>query len=228
MPTSSSPAADSAGPDGWRQRLDAALTHEMPLAEERPPADARRARRATRPAAVLIGIEAAATPRILFTERSHALRHHPGQISFPGGRLDAGDAGPADAALRECHEEIGLPREAVELIGRLPTYCTVTGFEISPFVGWIVPGQELVPDGVEVERIFRVPVTYAMDAAHYRSEVRHRDGIDYRIYSIDFEGDHIWGATAAMLLGLAQRVAAVDGEPFSVPAIPGPTTHALD
>lgn len=216
MPTSSSPATDSRAPHIWRQRLDAALAHDVPVPEELPASDARRARRATRPAAVLIGIEAAATPRILFTERSHALRHHPGQISFPGGRIDAGDAGPADAVLRECHEEIGLAREAVELVGRLPFYRTVTGFEISPFVGWIVPGQTLEPDGIEIERIFRVPMDYAMDLAHYRSQIRRRDGVDYRIYSIDFEGHHIWGATAAMLLGLAQRIALAEGRGFSV------------
>ncbi|KEZ78913.1 CoA pyrophosphatase [Salinisphaera hydrothermalis] len=212
----------------WRQRIEAALAPDVPVADDLPASDARRARHATRPAAVLIGIEATATPRILFTERSHALRHHPGQISFPGGRLDAGDAGPADAALRECHEEIGLARTAVELMGRLPTYRTVTGFEISPFVGWVEPGQPLEPDGVEVARIFRVPMAYAMDATHYRSEVLQRNGIDYRIYSIDFEGDHIWGATAAMLMGLAQRVAAVEGQPFAVPATAAPTRHALD
>ncbi|MGN8157312.1 CoA pyrophosphatase [Salinisphaera sp. RV14] len=178
--------------------------------------DARRAQHATRPAAVLIGVEAASEPRIYFTQRTQGLTHHPGQISFPGGRIDPGDSGPADAALRECHEEIGLMREAVTLLGELPCYATVTGFEIKPFVGWIEPGQVLQPDGVEIERIFAVPLAYAMNAAHYHSRRWRRDGTDYRIYAIDFDGHHIWGATAAILMGLAQRVAAVEGRAFYV------------
>ncbi|MGB7755942.1 MAG: CoA pyrophosphatase [Salinisphaera sp.] len=200
----------------WRRRLEAAVACDVPVAERLPALDARRARHASRPAAVLIGVEAASTPRIYFTQRTEGLTHHPGQISFPGGRIDPADAGPADAALRECHEEIGLARDSVTLLGALPRYRTVTGFEISPFVGWIEPGQTLAPDGIEIEQIFAVPLQYAMNAAHYRSEVRRRDGVDYRIYSIDFEGHYIWGATASMLMGLAQRVAQVEGCPFSV------------
>ena len=215
MPTSSSPAVE-VEPAAWRDLLTAAVAREVPADEPLRALDARLARHATRPAAVLIGIEASDEPRIYFTQRTRGLTHHPGQISFPGGRIDPGDSGPADAALRECHEEIGLAREAVTLLGELPRYCTVTGFEITPFVGWIEPHQTLEPDGVEIERVFAVPLGYAMDAAHYRGEVRRRDGVDYRIYSIDFEGHHIWGATAAMLMGLAERVARVEGRAFSI------------
>lgn len=199
---------------GWRRRLEAAIAHEIPAAEQLPAGDARQARQASRPAAVLIAVEAASTPRIHFTQRSQMLTHHPGQVSFPGGRVDASDASRAEAALRECHEEIGLAPEAVTLLGELPRYCTVTGFEITPFVGWVASGQLLTPDGIEVEHIFSVPLDHAMDATHYRVQQYRRDGHDYRIYTIDFDGHHIWGATAAMLLGLAQRVARADGRAF--------------
>ncbi|AWN17409.1 CoA pyrophosphatase [Salinisphaera sp. LB1] len=205
----------------WRRLLEAAVAHAGPADTRLQALDARRARHAARPAAVLIGVEAASEPRIYFTQRTQGLTHHPGQISFPGGRIDPGDSSPADAALRECHEEIGLAREAVTLLGGLPCYRTVTGFEIKPFVGWIEPGQMLQPDGVEIERIFAVPLAYAMDSAHYRSEERRRDDVCYRVYSIDFEGHHIWGATAAMLMELAQRVARAAGRPFFVADVAG-------
>lgn len=210
MPRNSTPVADDTAPTPWRERLEAALADDAPVDSGALP-DARRARHAPRRAAVLIAVEAARVPRIIFTQRSASLTHHPGQISFPGGRIEPGDTGPAAAALRECREEIGLAPSSVTFLGELSRYCTVTGFDINPFVGWVAPGQTLVPDGVEIERIFTVPLDYAMDITRYRSESHRRDGVDYRIHSIDFDGQHIWGATAAMLLDLVRRVARVPG-----------------
>lgn len=214
MPKSSSPATDL--PGGWRDWVETALALDVPAADRLAAQDARSQERAGRPAGVLIAIEDGPEPLVYFTERSHQLKHHPGQISFPGGRLEAHDPDLAAAALREAEEEIGLDSRYVSLLGPLPRYCTVTGFEISPFVGWVDPAATLTPDGIEVARIFKVPLGYAVDAAHYRIHRRVREGIEYYVYSIDFEGNHIWGATAGMLIGLAQRIAIARGEGFSL------------
>ncbi|WP_423823974.1 CoA pyrophosphatase [Salinisphaera sp. SPP-AMP-43] len=215
MPKSSSPAT-SRPEGGWRHWIETALALDVPAADQLAARDARSLDSAGRPAGVLIAIEAGPEPLVYFTERSGQLKHHPGQISFPGGRLEERDPDLATAALREAEEEIGLDRRHVALLGPLPRYCTVTGFEISPFVGWVDPAATVVPDGIEVARIFKVPLAYAADAAHYRIHRRLRDGLEYHVYSIDFEGNHIWGATAGMLIGLAQRIALARGEAFTL------------
>ncbi|RJS95058.1 CoA pyrophosphatase [Salinisphaera sp. Q1T1-3] len=167
-----------------------------------------------RAAAVLIGIVDAPMPYIYFTERSATLTHHPGQISFPGGRIEATDASPAAAALREAWEEIGLVPERVRMLGQLPTYRTVTGFAITPCVGWIAPGRPCRPDDREVARVFGVPLAHAMEGANYRRHRHEHGGRRHRIYSLDHDANHIWGATAAMLCELARRVACVHDAPF--------------
>lgn len=200
----------------WQELLVEALAIEVPAKRALPPCEDQASSSGSRQASVLVGVVAEDEPFIWFAQRSRALRHHPGQICFPGGRMERFDKDAAAAALRECREEIGLDSGQVRLLGRLPVYSTITGFVISPFVGWIVPGTNVQPDQCEVERLFPVPLAYAMDAAHYSVQTIRRDGRETHIYAIDFAGDHIWGATAGMLLGLAQRVAIVRGQPFEV------------
>lgn len=196
----------------WRERLTRALVE--PLAErEAAPGEVRGSGyhdHATRRAGVLIPIVGAKRPYIYFTQRSDALRHHPGQISFPGGSMESFDANAQAAALREAHEEIGLDPVHVEILGELPEYRTVTGFVISPFVGWVDPAARVAPDEVEVTRIFGVPLAHALDDSQFERRLMERNGRDYQVYSIDYDADHIWGATAGILYGLLQRLGHVE------------------
>jgi 8-oxo-dGTP pyrophosphatase MutT (NUDIX family) len=160
------------------------------------------------PAAVLVGLIGGAHPGILLTKRMGHLRRHSGQVSFPGGRIDATDASPEDAALREAQEEVGLDPSFVELAGRLPDYITGTGYRVTPVVGVLRPGftTEASPD--EVESVFVLPLTTLLDPA-----APQRHSADYkgrqRHYWVWPHAEHyIWGATAAMLVGLAARLRA--------------------
>ncbi|MES1925117.1 CoA pyrophosphatase [Salinisphaera sp. T31B1] len=203
----------------WRHRLTAALAEPLDEREAAPgetrgvSIDEATARRA----GVLIPVVGAARPYIYFTQRSHALRHHPGQISFPGGSMEAYDRNAEAAALREAHEEIGLDPSHVEILGELPEYRTITGFVISPFVGWVAPAARVAPDRVEVTRIFGVPLAHALDHRHFRRQTRERDGQVHQIYSIDYDDDHIWGATAGILYGLLQRLSHVEAREVERP-----------
>ena len=137
---------------------------------------------------------------VLLTQRSADLPDHPGQISFPGGRVEPDDESLAAAALREAAEEIGLPPEQVSVLGQLAEYETVTGYRVTPIVGWIEPPLALNPDPVEVADIFEVPLEFLLDPAnqqrHYRMQgMRRRD-----YWAIPYGERYIWGATAAMLL----------------------------
>jgi 8-oxo-dGTP pyrophosphatase MutT (NUDIX family) len=156
---------------------------------------------------VLIGLVARpAGPAILLTRRSDLLKDHAGQISFPGGRIEAGDAGPVAAALREAHEEIGLAPARVEVLGRLEPYDTGTGFRIHPVVGWIEPPIELAADPLEVAELFELPLAFALDPANHRRDSHERNGTRRHFYVLPFEQRRIWGATAAILVNLARRL----------------------
>jgi len=136
---------------------------------------------------------------VMLTRRTSHLNHHPGQISFPGGRLEADDADASAAALRETEEETGIPRAAVELIGRLPDYPTVTGFLISSFVGVLQPPFSLAPDRFEVEEIFEVPLSFLADTRnHQRHEVVFK-GQKRHYWAMPWGDYYIWGATAGIL-----------------------------
>lgn len=160
------------------------------------------------PAAVLVAVVDRPEPGLLLTTRTAHLRSHAGQVAFPGGRIDPGDADAAAAALREAEEEIGLPPAAVEILGLADPYQTGSGYRIVPVVGLVAPGLPLVPSPHEVADIFEVPLSHVlMPANHVRRDAMW-EGRQRRWYEIDFEGRRIWGATAAMLVNLAARVAA--------------------
>lgn len=155
------------------------------------------------PAAVLVPVvNHSAGPTLLFTQRTAHLHDHAGQISFPGGRVDDGDADRIATALREAEEETGLSRARVQIIGRLPDFDIQTGFRVTPVVGWVEPPFDLRPDPFEVADVFEVPLAFFLDPSNHK---RHRDEINGRIrhyYSMPFGERNIWGATAGMLYSL--------------------------
>lgn len=165
-------------------------------------------------AAVLVPIvERADGLTVLLTQRSAELRNHAGQISFPGGRVEAADGGPLQAALREAQEEIGLPAEHVQVIGYLPPQLVLTGFWITPVVGFVRPGFGLQLDPGEVQAVFEVPLLYILDPTNHRARERVIGDTTVQVYDIPFEGRNIWGATAGMLVALQRLLLASPLEP---------------
>jgi 8-oxo-dGTP pyrophosphatase MutT (NUDIX family) len=159
------------------------------------------------PAAVLVAlVDSPRGPEIILTERTVELRHHPGQISLPGGRIEPQDASPAAAALREAWEEVGLPPDRVEILGCLPHYRTVSDYCVQPFVGWVEPPVSLVPDAREVADVFLVPLAFILDPANHTRESMRHDGQERSFYVLPFPGRRIWGATAGMLVSLARAL----------------------
>jgi len=143
---------------------------------------------------------------VLFTQRTAHLDAHAGQISFPGGRVEAADASREETALRETEEEIGLPRAGIVVLGRLPEYEIPSGFRITPVVGWIEPPLALKPDPFEVADVFEAPLEHFLDAGRYqRREFRFR-GRHRHYLAIPYEGRYIWGATAGMLYNLCRML----------------------
>jgi 8-oxo-dGTP pyrophosphatase MutT (NUDIX family) len=158
------------------------------------------------PAAVLVPIVERPEPGVILTERPATMRRHPGQISFPGGRIDPGDEGPVAAALREAQEEIGLPPHAVDIVGIADRYRTVTGFEVTPVVGVLPPGLALAPHPGEVAAMFEAPLDYLLRPEHQIVRAVEWRGRERLYYEIEWEGRRIWGATAAMIVNLSRRL----------------------
>jgi len=158
-------------------------------------------------AAVLLPIVDRGEPMILFTKRTDRVGSHKGQISFPGGVVEPSDATLLDAALRECEEEIGMPRAAVEPLGALDDTETVaTSFVITPFVGLVREPVAWQPDGEETERVIEVPYAALVEEGRFRVEMVERDGVTRPVYYFDYEGDTIWGATARILVHYLELV----------------------
>ena len=137
---------------------------------------------------------------VILTKRSSALKHHPGQIAFPGGKVDAQDASSVDAALRESYEEIGLPPAYVEIIGHLPTHETVTSFLVTPHIGIVKQDFVSNPEIGEVSEVFTVPLKHFQSNQNFKIQYRTWNGINRRYYSIPYGPYYIWGATARMML----------------------------
>ena len=160
--------------------------------------------RRLRPAGVLVAVSLATdVPQVILTKRSSGLKHHPGQIAFPGGKVDAGDADVTAAALREAWEEIGLPQELPEVIGHLPMHETVTSFEVTPVVALLHQDFDIRPEAGEVAEVFSVPLAHVLDPENYIIASRSWRGTRRHYYTVPFGPYYIWGATARMLRNLA-------------------------
>jgi 8-oxo-dGTP pyrophosphatase MutT (NUDIX family) len=157
--------------------------------------------RALTPAAVLLlVVDHPREPTVLFTQRTAHLADHAGQISFPGGRAEEVDAGPAHTALREAREEVGLDPAAIEILGELPDYHTSTGYRVSPVVGWARGPIAYSPDPFEVADVFEVPLAFLLEPANHRYESAFYKGRLRHYWAMPWQGRFIWGATAGMLV----------------------------
>jgi 8-oxo-dGTP pyrophosphatase MutT (NUDIX family) len=154
------------------------------------------------PAAVLIAITDRPSPGLILTQRPETMRRHPGQVAFPGGRVDVDDEDHIAAALREAEEEIALPPSQVRVIGSLSSYRTGTGYDITPVIGLIPPDLRFIPNSQEVASIFEVPLAFVLDPANRTERVGIWQGQERRFYELSWGGYRIWGATAGMLVNL--------------------------
>jgi 8-oxo-dGTP pyrophosphatase MutT (NUDIX family) len=162
--------------------------------------------RPIRPAAVLIPVVEHAEPTVLLTQRAQHLPDHPGQISFPGGKIDKTDRDPTHAALREAEEEIGLDGAHVEPLGYLDVYMTTLGYRIVPMIARVKPGFALTLNTAEVDNTFEVPLAYVMDLANMQRHSRDWNGMTRHYYAITFGERYIWGVTAGILRNLYDRI----------------------
>lgn len=162
--------------------------------------------RPIRPAAVLVPVVERDEPTILLTQRAQHLPDHPGQVSFPGGKIEKGDASPLESALREAEEEIGLDRAFVTAIGYLDVYMTTLGYRIVPTIARVRPGFTLSLNANEVDAVFEVPLAFLMDQRNVQRHARDWQGMKRHYYAITFGERYIWGVTAGILRNLYDRL----------------------
>jgi 8-oxo-dGTP pyrophosphatase MutT (NUDIX family) len=164
-----------------------------------------------RAAAVLIPLlDRPAEMTVLLLQRTQHLTHHAGQVSLPGGGIEAGDANALAAALRETEEEIGIARDAIEVVGGLEPIATGTGFHITPFVGFIPIDATLTLDRYEVERAFEVPLDVLLNTRNYERRTRRISGRDVDYHLLNYQDHVIWGATAQILINFSRRLGTVE------------------
>ncbi|PCH86051.1 MAG: CoA pyrophosphatase [Piscirickettsiaceae bacterium] len=159
-----------------------------------------------RNAAVLVPLVMRDEWHVILTKRTDHLHHHPGQVSFPGGRADAIDVSPIDTALRETEEEIGVQADLVEVVGVIEPLITVTDFSVTPLVGFVDPAYELDIDAFEVAEVFEVPLSLLLDLSKYERKEILWQGKNRYFWEVKYDGHQIWGATAAMLYTFAGLV----------------------
>jgi 8-oxo-dGTP pyrophosphatase MutT (NUDIX family) len=162
--------------------------------------------RPIRPAAVLVPVVEHAEPTVLLTQRAQHLPNHSGQISFPGGKIEASDQTPLGAALRETEEEIGLDRTTVTPLGYLDLYMTTLGYRIVPVIARVKPGFSLTLNTAEVDATFEVPLAFLMNQANVQRHSRDWQGLTRHYYAITFGERYIWGVTAGILRNLYDRI----------------------
>ena len=196
------------GPDPFAPILNALALPGRPTSDyDLNPGTVLREGRALRPAAVLVAFQdGPGGLRVILTKRASHLKHHPGQIAFPGGKVDAADHDVMAAALREAQEEIGLDPADVTILGQTAPHETVTSFQVTPVFARIAPGFLPVPQEAEVEEVFFVPFAHLADPANYRIEGRLWRGTRRRYYVVPYGPYYIWGATARILRALADRM----------------------
>jgi 8-oxo-dGTP pyrophosphatase MutT (NUDIX family) len=159
-----------------------------------------------RAAAVLIAVTDRPEPGVILTHRPEGMRAHPGQVAFPGGKLDPGEDAIV-AALREVHEELGINNSDIRIIGATDRFITATGFDVTPVLALIPPDLQFVPDPVEVASWFEAPLGYLLDPANHQQKTGELRGQVRKYLEIEWQGHRIWGVTAAIIANLARRIA---------------------
>jgi 8-oxo-dGTP pyrophosphatase MutT (NUDIX family) len=194
----------------WRDEILEAVSplesgvQELRIDGYRPPGS--KPFRPGRTAAVLVPVLDMPEPEIVLTRRAENLPQHPGQVSFPGGAAEQQDSTAVQTALREAHEEIGLPTEVTRPIGFLDRMDTISDYRVLPVVALVEPPVQWVPDVREVAEVFTVPLSVVLDKNQYEASRIYRGGFEYTIWSLDWNGYNIWGATASILMNLIQRI----------------------
>jgi len=194
----------------WRELLLDAVSpldagvRDLEITGYRPPGDS--AFRPNRTAAVLVPLLDLAEPEVVFTRRADHLQQHPGQVSFPGGAAEENDSSAVQTALREAHEEIGLPRQATRAVGFLDRMDTISDYRVLPVVALVTPPVEWKLDEREVAEVFTVPLSVILDSKRYESRQSEWHGREYTLHTLHWQGRKIWGVTAAMLMNFISRM----------------------